>query len=267
MTERVHHLNCATMAPRSLGLAPARMVAHCLLVEGERGLTLVDTGFGSGDLAAPRRRLGAPFVTTMRPALDPAETALEQVRALGHAPGDVTDIVLTHLDLDHAGGLPDFPDAEVHTFEAERSAAVDPSLLDRVRYPPCHLEHGPRWAIHAVDGDSWFGFDSVRVLPGVDPEIVLIPLVGHSRGHTGVAVRDGDGWTLHCGDAYFHRNEVATPPSCPPILRGFQFVMAADNGARKRNQERLRGLARDHGEEVRLFCAHDPVELAREQRS
>jgi hypothetical protein len=24
------------------------------------------------------------------------------------------------------------------------------------------------------------------------------------------------GWLLHCGDAYFHHSEVATPPSCPP---------------------------------------------------
>jgi hypothetical protein len=41
--------------------------------------------------------------------------------------------------------------------------------------------------------------------------------------------------------------------------------MAADEGARRRNQERLRELAREHGDEVRLFCAHDHVELKREQ--
>ena len=41
--------------------------------------------------------------------------------------------------------------------------------------------------------------------------------------------------------------------------------MAADNSARVANQARLRELARDHGDEVRLFCAHDPVELEREQ--
>jgi hypothetical protein len=78
-------------------------------------------------------------------------------------------------------------------------------------------------------------------------------------------VRDGDRWLLHCGDAYFHRAEVADPPGCPPGLRVFQRIIAADNAARVRNQERLRELAREHGDEVRIFSAHDPVELEREQ--
>ena len=43
--------------------------------------------------------------------------------------------------------------------------------------------------------------------------------------------------------------------------------MAADNAARTTNQARLRELARGHSDEVRIFCAHDPVELAREQRA
>jgi glyoxylase-like metal-dependent hydrolase (beta-lactamase superfamily II) len=147
-------------------------------------------------------------------------------------------------------------------FEPERDVAVDPSLRDRVRYPSCHLAHGPRWVTHTVDGDSWFGFESIRMLPGVDPEILLIPLVGHSRGHTGVAVRDSERWLLHCGDAYFHHSEMADPPSCPPGLRAFQAAMAADGAARRSNQERLRELARAHGDEVTLFCSHSEVELA-----
>ena len=40
--------------------------------------------------------------------------------------------------------------------------------------------------------------------------------------------------------------------------------MADDDKARAANQERLRELARTQGDEVRLFCAHDPVELERE---
>ena len=89
----------------------------------------------------------------------------------------------------------------------------------------------------------------------------MIPLIGHSRGHTGLAVRDGDRWLLHCGDAYFNRNEINTPPSCPAGLAAFQTLMAAHAKARTANQERLRELARAHGDQVRLFCAHDPVEL------
>jgi glyoxylase-like metal-dependent hydrolase (beta-lactamase superfamily II) len=92
----------------------------------------------------------------------------------------------------------------------------------------------------------------------------MIPLVGHTRGHTAIGVRDGDRWLLHCGDAYFNHGEVETPPHCPPGLAAFQKLMAHNGKARAANQERLRELARSHGDDVRLFCAHDPVELERE---
>jgi hypothetical protein len=61
----------------------ARMVCHCLLVETANGLVLVDTGFGTADLAAPDRRLGKPFVAVVRPRFDPAETALRRDRDPG----------------------------------------------------------------------------------------------------------------------------------------------------------------------------------------
>ncbi|GAC1320501.1 MAG: MBL fold metallo-hydrolase [Thermoleophilaceae bacterium] len=268
---KIHHLNCGTLCPYGGrlvsgegALTGAKVVCHCLLVETTDSLVLVDTGMGVDDLRHPYRRLGVPFTAAFRPSGTSSEAALERVRALGFDPTDVRHIACTHLDLDHAGGLPDFPHAAVHAFTPEYEAAIHPNLRDRARYPSCHFAHGPKWHTHRVDGDAWFGFESVRVLPAVDPEILMIPLPGHSRGHTGIAVRDGERWLLHCGDAYFNRNEIETPHSCPPGLDAFQKLMADDRKARVANQQRLRELARTHGNEVRLFCAHDPVELARE---
>ncbi len=43
-------------------------------------------------------------------------------------------IVLTHLDVDHAGGLPDFPDARVHVFAREHETMLDPPRRERRRY-------------------------------------------------------------------------------------------------------------------------------------
>jgi glyoxylase-like metal-dependent hydrolase (beta-lactamase superfamily II) len=237
------------------------MVCHCLLIEAGDALVLIETGFGSEDAANPYRRLGVPFTAMFRPKADAGEAAVTRIRELGLDPADVRHIVCTHLDLDHAGGLPDFPDAEVHAFAPEVDAALNPSLRERARYPQCHFEHGPKWHRHDVDGDKWMGFESIRVLPGVEPEVLMIPLVGHSSGHTGIAVKDADGWLLHCGDAYFHRNQMAEEPDCPPSLRMFQSVMAADRAARLRNEQRLHRLAREHASEIRLFCAHDHVEF------
>src|SRR3954447_26425896 len=107
---RVHHLNCATMCPPAGRLMdPAlslfsrgKMVCHCLLIETAKGLVLVDTGLGLGDLSDPSRRLGRAFVSLVKPSLDPEETARRQIERMGFKAADVRHIVLTHLDLDHA---------------------------------------------------------------------------------------------------------------------------------------------------------------------
>ncbi len=153
---RVHHLNCGTMCPpfgrliRGEGSLVSRghMVCHCLLLETDAGLVLVDTGIGLGDMAEPRERLGPGFTALVGPRLDPTETAVYQVEALGFASTDVRHIVLTHLDLDHAGGLGDFPHAEVHVYRPEHDAAMTrSSLRERERYRPAQWAHGPRWRL------------------------------------------------------------------------------------------------------------------------
>lgn len=246
----IHHLNCATMRPL---LAPT-LVAHVLLVEGPDGLTLVDTGLGTDDLAN-RTRLGRPFLAAVRPALDADETAIAQVRALGHDPADVTDIVLTHLDVDHAGGLADFPKARIHVHATEHAAVQDPPLRERSRYVQGQWAHGPVWTTHVEGGDDWFGFAAVKAIAD---DVLLIPLHGHTRGHSGVAVRRDDGhWLLHAGDAYFGGHQLDDPPTCPAALTTFQRLMAVDNRARLDNLARLQELARTHARDVTIFCAHD----------
>jgi glyoxylase-like metal-dependent hydrolase (beta-lactamase superfamily II) len=257
----VHHLNCATMHPlgsRGDRLLPSRLVAHCLLVERDDGLLLVDTGLGTGDIEHPGR-LGRPFRAMVGPVLDPAETALARVTALGFRAEDVTDIAVTHLDLDHAGGLSDFPIARVHVFSDELDAALKPALREKARYVAEQWAHGPQWVRHRVAGEEWFGFQAVTAL---SDDVLLVPLHGHTRGHCGVAVRSADrGWLLHAGDSYFYRGEKQTPPSCPPGLAFFQNVVQVDGRARRGNQERLRSLQAEHGTEITMFSAHDAAEF------
>lgn len=265
---RAHHIDCATMCPVSARLVNGkggwfergRLVCHCLVIEGSDGLILVDTGLGTADVEEPERRLGGRFLAMTHPQLRREQTALAQIERLGFQRRDVRHIVPTHLDLDHIGGLSDFPDASVHVFEPELRAATERATRqERNRYRPAQLAHGPRWVKHALAGDRWLGFDRVRVL---GDDVALVPVVGHTRGHCAVAVKDERGWLLHAGDAYFFHGEVdPVNPRCTPGLAFFQRMAAVDNGVRLANQARLRELVRGHGSEVRVFSAHDPVEL------
>jgi glyoxylase-like metal-dependent hydrolase (beta-lactamase superfamily II) len=247
-------------------LEPGQLVCHVLLIELADGLALVDTGLGEADVRNPKL-LDPGTRTLIRPQFVASETALSQVRALGYDLADVRHIVLTHADFDHAGGLADFPSAEVHIFAAEHQALTTPPLRERVRYAVAGHDwaHGPRWVTHDVAGDTWFGFESVRVLPTGDGDVVMIPLPGHTLGHTGIAVRRDGGWLLHAGDAFFNRGQLERPPRCPVGLTVFQTLVQADGGRRQGNLGRLRELVARHSDEVTVICSHDPVQLAQEQ--
>lgn len=268
---RIHHLNCGTICPLGgrwfNGDGPpwsrGRLVCHVLLIETERsGLVLVDTGMGLADVADPGRRLGQPFATVVALRLREEETAIRQVQALGYSPNDVRHVVLTHMDLDHAGGLTDFPHATVHVLAAEHHAAMHPTLSERSRYRAIQWSHAPTFERYEPQGERWKGFPCVRSLRGLPPEILLIPLTGHSRGHAAVAVQQGERWLVHAGDAYFYAGQMHPErPHCTPLLTLFQNVVAVDREQMRANQQRLRELAREHASDVRVFCAHDPSEL------
>lgn len=239
------------------------MICHVLLIETPKdGLVLVDTGLGSLDVQNPKR-LGAPFVAITRPRLDHQETAIAQVKKLGYSVNDVRHIIVTHLDLDHAGGLPDFPQAQVHVFKPEFDAAMQPDWRSRARYLPAQWAHSPRWVHHEGGGENWFGFAGLKPLPGSGEDILLIPLPGHTRGHCGVAVRSEKGWLLHAGDAYFHYGQMQASPWMSAGMAAFEKLVQTDKNARIHNLVRLQALARTQADSVQIFCAHDPVEFDR----
>jgi glyoxylase-like metal-dependent hydrolase (beta-lactamase superfamily II) len=259
---RVHHLDCCTMSPR---FTRVRLPSHCLLLETDaHGLVLVDTGIGLDNVRQPRR-LGALFGPVMR--IDPTKTgmpALAQVRAAGFARDDVRNIVLTHLDFDHAGGLPDFPGAKVHVHASERGAVpVRTTTMEKQRYRPVQLAHGPAWETYESVGEPWKGMPAVRQLRGLPPEILALPMPGHSRGHAAIAVDTGRGWLVHAGDAYFHRSviERGDASGTPWALRCVERLIASDYAQVRANHARLAELAKQ--DDVTVFSAHDPLEYER----
>jgi glyoxylase-like metal-dependent hydrolase (beta-lactamase superfamily II) len=246
-------------------LRRGELACHCLLVDTGRELALVDTGLGTRDVADPRARLSHFFLMLVHPDFREDLTAIRQVEKLGYNPRDVRHIVLTHLDFDHAGGLDDFPHATVHMLGAESSnAAARRTWLDRQRFRPQQWNHQSQWRVYPTGGGTrWFGFERVRPL-GLSEDIALVPLIGHTFGHAGVAIRRGERWLLQAGDAYFfHREMDPERPYCTPGLRFYQWMMEKDRPARLENQARLRELASSHGNEVDVICGHDPVEFER----
>lgn len=262
---RVHHLNCGTMRPPA---TPGGLVCHVLLLETDHGLALVDSGLGLRDIADPAKRFGrARFF--VRPAFDEAETAIRQVEDLGYDPRDVHDIVLTHFDADHVGGLADFPWARVHLTDAELTAALHPKgLVEKERYRPTQRDHNPVCIRHSPrEGSTWRGFASAKQLTGIAPGVVLIAMPGHTRGHAAVAVDAGEHWILHAGDAFYHHGQIDGSGHAPKVLTAMERALTPDWRRVQANHRRLAEVWSAGDPALLLVNAHDPSLLRHAQTS
>jgi len=227
---------------KSLPWPPFQKIgAVCLLVESNDGLVLIDTGLGLGDYQRPSLMMRG-FLTMMHAARDPDLALARQLARLGYRPDDVRHIVLTHLHLDHAGGLPDFPQATVHLFQREFQAWKRPRKWFELYYDKTHFAHEPRWQLHQLEGERWYDFPAHR-LAGLEPEIWLVPLPGHTSGHCGVALRTESGWIFQVADAV---------PANLDLRPAMVLFYRATIGAQV---PQLRAFAANHPE-VRMIAGH-----------
>jgi glyoxylase-like metal-dependent hydrolase (beta-lactamase superfamily II) len=236
-------------------LAPG-IVCHVLLVETDNGLVLVDTGHGSHDCDDPARVGPTRFL--FRPALDHAETAVRQVERLGFTRDDVRHIVVTHFDMDHIGGISDFPEAQIHATAAEVLGAVRaPTTQEKFRFRSAQWAHGPKLVEHNPDGEKWRGFAAAKELTEISPGIVLISLPGHTRGHACIAVDAGHRWVLHCGDAFYHPGTIDGVSPVPRGIKAIEPLLAFDRKRVRDNHLRLAELYRRQEPDLLMVCAHD----------
>ena len=120
---------------------------------------------------------------------------------------DVRHIVITHLDVDHIGGLSDFPDARIHvTRRPKRLGAIrSPSWRAEDPLPSRPMGHiSPTSSSTIRTARNGAGSPPPKNLTDLAPGIALISLPGHTRGHACVAVDAGHRWVLHSGDAFYH---------------------------------------------------------------
>ena len=236
---------------------PDEYVCHVLLVETDNGLVLIDTGYGSEDCDDPAGRLG-PTRRIVRPVLKPAETAVHQVDRLGFRRADVRHIVVTHFDLDHIGGISDFPDAQVHATTAETLGAMQaPTRGETIRFRAAQWAHGPNIVEHNPDGERWRGFAAAKELDAISPGIVLVSLPGHTRGHACIAVDAGQRWVLHAGDASYHYGTLDGHSPVPRTLAVMESLIAFDRKQVQDNHARLAELYRRQEPDLLIVCAHD----------
>lgn len=176
-----------------------------LLRKGER-VILVDTGYDDPEAAARGRPI----------RLDPGSA----LAPFGLTSEDVTEVIVTHLHYDHAGGLHLFPNATLHLQAAEMVYATGPCMCHDILRMPYTADHICETVKRLYAGKVVFYDGDAEVADGITVHCIG----GHSRGLQCVRVRTQAGWMVLASDAaHFYENVFARKPF--PIVVDLQNML------------------------------------------
>lgn len=229
-----------------------RIPVTVAVVERPEGLLLIDTGWSRRACAFPDDEPGTAARLALGLDVKPEDNLSSQLLSLGLNPGDVRDVVATHLHTDHISGALDFPGADLHVSETEWGA-LDAGRLRG--YDPALRTH-PRVRQHALDGPAILGFSASRDLFG-DGTVFLLDAQGHTRGSVAVAVQLDKGWLVHAGDAAMFAEDFRLSDDVPPSP--YMRVMSWDQRHQRATWRHLREAEDHHG--ARVVVSHDPAQL------
>jgi glyoxylase-like metal-dependent hydrolase (beta-lactamase superfamily II) len=217
------------------------LALHCLLAEGHGRRILVDTGIGDRWDARQREMYGMD----RRPG-----QLLTALRERGIAPDSITDVILTHLHFDHAGGAlldyadrmePSFPHATWWVQRQHWDWARSPSERDRGSFrPEDFLALADTGRLELVEG-------SREILP----EIRVWPAAGHTPGMQIVEFHTEEGVLAFVADLIPFTANVHVP-----------WVAAYDLNPLLSVSEKRQFLSRAVEGDYLLVLQHDPVHQA-----
>jgi N-acyl homoserine lactone hydrolase len=216
-----------------------------ILLEVDGGWLLLDTGFNTALLRDPalrRRFYGSPNYQPVLPG--PGEPLEESLSAVGIDLDDVRLVALSHLHVDHAGGLKHFAGrVPVHAQRAELAyglsghPAPERNAMARIDFDDPRID----WRL--ADGD-------VEIAPGV----TAVLTAGHTPGHQSFVVEldssVGGGGFVFAFDAADLTENIDDERA----IGSFIGVRAEETIAPIR---RLKEIAARRG--YRLVPGHDPV--------
>jgi N-acyl homoserine lactone hydrolase len=204
-----------TAALRAFGIGvrkdawvPVPIVAFLLEHPGA-GRLLIDTGLHPSVAVKPAESMGRIGTLVFRDLqMDPGQALPAQLRERGIEPASVKTVVMTHLHIDHASGISEFPGATFVVSRAEWDAATSQGQTHG--YMTRQFDHAFDYRLLDFEGagpGSFSGFARSFDLFG-DGSVRAVYTPGHTLGHMSVVVRTASGEVLVAGDAIFLRRNL-----------------------------------------------------------
>jgi N-acyl homoserine lactone hydrolase len=177
------------------------------------GPVLIDTGLHPSCAIDLKQNFGRAGALAFRGTkVDAKGTARDQLIARGIEPRDVKLVVMTHLHVDHASAMSEFPNATFVFTKREWEAATEARNWQH-GYHTRQFDHGFDYRtldFEESDTDSYVPFGRAFDLLG-DGSIRAVYTPGHTHGHMSVVLRlSGDREALVAGDAIYTRYQLDT---------------------------------------------------------
>ena len=194
-------------ALHSLGFRSERIeipIPAFVLEHPGAGVVLIDTGFHPSVAVDPKKNMGPVLGRLFKAKMQPQDGVPDQLRARGIEPKGVRVVVMTHLHVDHASGVAQFPGAMFIVTRREWESATEGKQLTR-GYVPRQFDHAFDWRTIDFDGpdvNSFASFGRCLDLFG-DGSIRLAYTPGHTLGHMSLVVRLRDGEMLIAADSIY----------------------------------------------------------------
>jgi N-acyl homoserine lactone hydrolase len=150
------------------------------LIEHPAALVLFDTGLSPRAIDDPVAYYGEEIARAMKLRFSREQRIDARLAELGYRSTDVRHVIMSHLHLDHAGGLCLFPHATFHAFADELAEAR------AARHAPHAVYKFEDLA--AVENSTWKLYDSDVDIFG-DGSLRFFKLPGHSAGEGSLLVR------------------------------------------------------------------------------
>jgi len=198
------------------------------LITHPKGNVLYDTG-NAKELAIDARGHWGAVVDVYEPVMSEDQYVVNQLAKVGLKPEDITHIVLSHLHLDHAGGLRDFPHAKVYVQREELQWAYTPDFYQKAAYIRADFDVSPNWVL--IEGWREDPYDLFG-----DGLIELWFTPGHTPGHQTMVVKlENSGPMMLTGDACYTTeilNEDVLPGlvwSCGEAVKSIKRIRYAND--------------------------------------
>ncbi len=230
---------------------PAFLIRHPTV-----GPVLVDTGLHPSIASGGSENFGGLANRFGRPTLAPGEDVPSQLRAKGIEPRQVPVVVMTHLHLDHASAMSEFPDSTFVFSASEWQEAAHGSKPSLNGYRRAHFDLAFEYRTVDFDGeaiDSYATFGRTFDLFG-DGSVRIAFTPGHTAGHCSLVCRLSRADFVIGGDAFYMLGQLEGREPPPP--RPFDAHML------RRSLQELR-LFRTQFPEATITPGHDPDFYAR----